>query len=268
MRIVGIVLVQNEDLWVERAVLNCMDFCDQLMVVDNASTDQTWGVLQSLAKRFGNKVVLHKADHPSLSHKLIQPLAGSKTWVFGIDGDEIYDPQGLKRFRSRLEKGEFDGYWSVFGNVLNVESLDLDTKTAQGYLAPPCRSMTKLYNFAAIEAWNGPCLERLHGGHIIFREGFSEKHRCELHQTISWDNADFRCLHLCFLKRSSRESSSQPRKNIMDKYTWSIPKMLLKLKISLTGQKVMNEKQRKYGRGPLVTEAVSPFFPKMRSSSK
>ena len=52
----------------------------------------------------------------------------------------------------------------ILGNVLNCITFNPAIGQAGGYLAPPCRSMTKLYNFNAIESWAGPCPERLHGG--------------------------------------------------------------------------------------------------------
>ncbi|MEI9897647.1 MAG: hypothetical protein WDN28_28255 [Chthoniobacter sp.] len=37
-QIVGITLVRNEDVFVERAVRNAIDFCDRLIIADHYST--------------------------------------------------------------------------------------------------------------------------------------------------------------------------------------------------------------------------------------
>ena len=103
---------------------------------------------------------------------MIAGYAGTPTWVMGVDGDEVYDPGRLGRLRPDLLAGRYDGSFQVMGNVLNVRRLEPSRQVAHGYLAPPCRSMVKLYNFNAIEAWPPPCPERLHGGVITYRPGY------------------------------------------------------------------------------------------------
>lgn len=262
MQIVGILLVKDEDLFVERAVRNTMGFCDRLIAVENGSRDGTAAILKKLKTEFSGKIELHHVRSPGISHDLIQPFAGTDTWVFGVDGDEIYDPKGLARMRARLEAGEFDREWCLFGNVLNVRYLNQGAGMAEGHLSPPCRSMTKLYNFNAISAWEGPCHERLHGGRVIFREGYHEKLRRNLHESVTWEDADFRCLHLCFIRRSSLESDAPPpRRNIMDRYAWSFTKLIREAMDFLLRRPPIDWKEQRYGRGGLVSKPTAHFFP-------
>lgn len=258
MRVVGIVLVRNEAFYIERAIGNVLAFCDELIVCDHGSTDGTPRILQRLANAFPEKISLHSIRTPRGSHELLKPHMGSDAWIFAVDGDEIYDPAGLERLRLRLEKGEFANDWVLFGNVLNVRILDKERGVASGYLAPPCRSMTKLFNFAAIDAWDGDTPERLHGGRIRFREGFHAGLRRNLHEGISWEEADFRCLHLCFLPRSPGDEGSRP--NIMDRHAWSAGKWWSRFRAALTGRKPAGWKEEKYARGPLVEKDVRAFF--------
>ncbi len=262
MRIVGILLVKDEDLFVEQAVRNALGFCDEFLAVDNGSRDGTADILGRLSRETGGKVAYHRVDHPRVSHDLVAPLAGTDTWIFGVDGDEIYDPEGLRRMRARMEAGAFDRDWVIFGNVLNVRRLDAESRTVTGHLAPPCRSMTKLYNFRAIDAWHGPCHERLHGGRPVFREGFHEGLRRNLHESVPWDDADFRCLHLCFLRRSTTEAeATKPRSNIMDRYAKSWRQRADDLWRRVRGLEPVDWKEQRYGRGPMVTRSLDPFFP-------
>lgn len=255
MKIVGIMLVRNEDRFVEWSLRNAIDFCDEFLVCDHMSTDESPAVLEKLQKEFGSKLEVKRCRKSGDSHAMIERYAGTNTWIFGVDGDEIYDPAGLARMRHRLETGEFGRWWVIFGNVLNVKTLDVEAERAEGHLAPPCRSMTKLYNFAAIESWTGRIVERLHGGTIRFCEGFDESLRLNLHESASWDDADFRCLHLCFLRRSSRDAESgTPRKNIMDRHAWSLGKLLAKLRGGT------DWKAEKYARGPLVSKPIDCFL--------
>src|SRR5207302_4606979 len=90
---------------------------------------------------------------------------------------------------------------------------------AEGHLAPPCRSMTKLYNFKAITDWPG-CTQRLHGGEPQFRKGYDSLQRRNLHCEYGWEESFFRCLHLCFLRRSTIDSNTLVRPNVTESYRW------------------------------------------------
>lgn len=254
-------LLKNEDLYVERVIENVRHFCDEIRVVDNFSKDRTWDIVRDMAGRDG-RIHAWRSRDTAASHEIVAPLAGSDTWVFGVDGDEIYDPEGLARFRNRLLRDEFTDYWQVFGNVLNCVRIDAGAGQAAGYLAPPCRSMVKLYNFGAIESWDGPCAERFHGGRVRFRDGFGSGDRCQLHEHVAWADADLRCLHLCFVRRSSRDRGGEPRSNIVEQRARrSVVGRLRWLwrKASCGGGG--SWKLEKYGRGPLVEMDVSAFFP-------
>jgi glycosyltransferase involved in cell wall biosynthesis len=262
-RIIGISLVRNEDLFVETAIANASLFCDELYIADHGSTDQTGAILAKLATSKTN-IHLRTVRHPSQSHDLIRDFAGSRTWIFGVDGDEIYEPDRLARLREKIVSGVFDQHWMVFGNVLHVTKLDEQRRIATGHLAPPCRSMTKLYNFNAIEEWKGYTPERLHGGTISFRPGYSRDRRRMLHEEVSWGEADFRCLHLCFLKRSSRDREDSVRRNIIETFG---PTRLHTLWYAVSGliglRKRAEWKRSRYMRGPETTVAAETFFPTM-----
>lgn len=264
IKIVGILLVRNEDQFIERIIRNIIDFCDEVLVADNKSTDRTAEIVLSLRERFP-KIHYSSIDHPAKSQKLISGYAGTATWIFAVDGDELYDPLGLAILRQRIRKGEFDATWMMLGNVMNCLELDQDAGQAKGYLSPPCRSMTKLYNFNLISDWSGDCPERLHGGKIRFKDRASAEKRLELHTIFSWEDSIFRCLHLCFLQRSSKDrpGGDAPvlRKNISDRNSEGIFKRILMAGMSLLG--LRNEsfwKNEKYMRGDLVQKDVSSFF--------
>ena len=214
-RIVGIVLVRDEDLHIDRAVRNVAAFCDRLFLCDHGSRDGTPAILDKIAADFPHASV-HRLSHPRESHELLKPFCGTDTWIFGVDGDEIYDPAGLALLKTMLHRGDFTRFWRMKGNVLHVTSLN--GATARGYAAPPSRSITKLYNFAAIRAWDGDTVERLHGGHIAFAPGWDDGMKRNLQEEMSWDASPLRCLHLCFLPRSSRDADAHARANIMEIY--------------------------------------------------
>lgn len=262
-KIIGIVLVRNEDLFVRQAVRNIAAFCDSLILCDHQSTDGTAEILDDLARSLPHARV-HRLGHPSESHDLLKPFAGTRTWVFGVDGDEIYDPQCLAAFRPRLLAGEFDRVWRMKGNVLHCTSLAPDRSTATGHLAPPSRSITKLYNFGAIVSWDGDTVERLHGGKITFQPGFDDNMKRNFQESLGWDETPLRCLHTCFLPRSSRDvarGGMAVRENIMEIYRCGVAGTLRRFANRVLGRNPESRwKQDFYRRGPVETVDARPFF--------
>jgi hypothetical protein len=261
-QIVGLVLVRNEDVWVRQTVENITAFCDRILLADHGSTDGTPQIFRDLAARHAH-VEHHTIASPRESHEFIKCYAGTSTWVFGVDGDEIYDPAGLAEMRTRLLGGRFDDSWMILGNVLNCDLVDPVGKSAAGWLAPPCRSITKLYNFAQIRSWDGDTPERLHGGDIDFLPGRSATARLNLHEQEPWDSTPLRCLHTCFTARSSLDAAEPAvRENIMDVHAASPLTRLRRWWKMLRGQPLESDwKKSRYRRGEHVSVDASPFFP-------
>lgn len=137
MQVVGVVLVRNEDVFVEQAVKN-VAVCDRIHVVDHVSTDRTPEILRCLALGFDHVTVERSSDAGD-SHRAIEAYAGTPTWVLGVDGDELYEPTALARLRGELEAGAHADVFRLKGHVLNCEELDEAQGLASGYLAPPSR---------------------------------------------------------------------------------------------------------------------------------
>ena len=104
IRIIGICLIKNEDIYIERVLKNVIDFCDEIIVLDNMSTDGTYEKVEHLAQEHPS-IRLQKIEDYKASHNTISPYAGTLTWLFRIDGDEIYDSAGLKKIRQGLKNG-------------------------------------------------------------------------------------------------------------------------------------------------------------------
>jgi len=258
--IVGIVLVRNEDRFLARALANTAAFCDRFLLFDHGSTDSTGEILEAFAARHPG-AVLRRIGHPCESHEALQPFAGRDCWVFGIDGDEVYDPMCLEALRPKLLGGEFDREWMVMGHCLHVEHIDFEGGAARGFPTPPARSITKLFNFAAIDAWPGPATERLHGGKPVFRSGFDPSHKRLLFEESGWDDSPLRCLHFAFCPRSSTEApGGTPRRNIDEIY--NRPPLLSRLIQHFTKAPASSAwKNERYRRGEPVTVSTKPFFP-------
>lgn len=261
--VIGIALVRNEDVFIERAIRNTVDFCDRLILADHQSTDGTLPILEKLVAEYPGKLELARIDHPRESHLLINSYAGSPTWIFAVDGDELYDPTGLARMRAELLAGQYDASWLIFGNVLNCTAIDEAAATATGYLAPPCRSMTKLFNFQLIESWDGEASHVCANGTIKFKPGYDASLRLNLHEQVAWEQAHFRCLHTCFMRRSSLdEGPPSARPNVSETYLrGGVTGLARKTIARLFGRpNVSDWKLEKYARGELVTVDATPFL--------
>ena len=52
MKIIGILLVKDEDLYLERVLRNAIDFCDKVIAVEGPSSDRTLEILRKFLKLF------------------------------------------------------------------------------------------------------------------------------------------------------------------------------------------------------------------------
>jgi hypothetical protein len=202
-QIVGSVLVRNEDVFVEQSIRNIAGFCDRIHAIDHVSTDRTWELLRSLARELDHLEV-QRSRNSATAHRALAPYAGTKAWVLGVDGDELYDPAGLDRLRAELLDGGHADVFRLKAHVLNCDALDAAAATASGWLAPPSRPITKLFNFGAVESWNDSP-DPLQAGNVVFKPGQHWESRRDLADATTWDTDPLRCLHVCFLRRSSAE---------------------------------------------------------------
>jgi glycosyltransferase involved in cell wall biosynthesis len=259
IRIVGSVLVRNEDIFVERAMLNIIDFCDEILVQDHQSTDGTREILERLAARFP-KIKLQRIDDPRESSQAIAHLADTPAWIFGVDGDEIYDPAGLARMRAELLAGKYDDWWAIFGNVLHCTHVEVTAGRATGYLTPPSKSMTKLYNFRLLRSVDPQALLRLAGRNDVFHDPAMRERRLNLHVQHPWEEAWFRCLHTCFVPRSTLDrSAADTRENVSERFNWMRQwKNRARRLLGLGPERPY--KMEKYRRGAPVSLEVGEFF--------
>jgi hypothetical protein len=258
-RIVGITLVRDEDLYVEQAVRNALEACDEVIALEHRSIDRTPQILDALATERAS-VRVQRLDDPRDSHDFVAVYAGEDVWIAGFDGDQLFDPAGLRSMRERILAGEFDAFWSVTGRGFNCVEVDPGASTARGYHAPPSRGTPKLFNFGAIDAWDGPTPERLHGGTIRFRSGYGGERRDDELQRLPWDETPLRWLHLCFVRRSSRRPETT-RLNLAEAAARREPRERLRRAAArILGRPEEQGKVDAYSRGSIDSVDARPFF--------
>ena len=262
MQVVAVVLLHNEDVFAERVIRNVAAFCDRIHVADHMSSDDTWEIVSELARELDH-VDAVRIENAGRSHDLVAPYVGTHTWVINPDGDEIYDPEGLARLRTLLAEGRYDYAFRLVPAMLHALALDEEAGTASGYLSPPARSGGKLFNFNAITSWTDVYRQCLHEGEFAFKPGWSWESVANLGDEFGWEGNPFRCIHACFLRRSSRDREDVVRLNPIEAYTHrrdAIGRAQLMLRRVRPRRRTTPWKLEKYRRGPVVTRDAAPFL--------
>lgn len=256
-------MVRDEDRFVDQAVRNALDACDEFILVDHRSRDATPEILAAIRHDFPDKVSLHRVDRAGEANVFLRPFVGEPVWVLGVDGDDLYEPDRLLRLRELLLHGEFDSFLSVKGNTLHCTSFDAAAGVASGYLAPPARTITKLQNLGAVESWTGTAIEHFYGGDRRLKPEFEHKPVRVLGDELSWAESPFRCLHVCFLPRSSRQPSLVARRSVIESLGYRRLERLRETVVTKLGRPPQSPwKLEKYRQGDVVTvDDVAGFFP-------
>lgn len=270
VRVVGIVLVHNEDVFVERAIRNAAAACDRIHAVDHVSTDRTWHVLRTLSEELDHLGVL-RSPNAADGHRELEPYAGSATWVLRIDGDHLFDPRGLQALKEDLRAGAHADVFRVRAHTFHCDELDEGSAQAWGYMAPPSRTGVQLYNLGAVTSWRGG-IEPLHGGEPVFRPGYGWEQMRDLTETADWESDPLRLLHVCFLRRSSAdgEGFAAGRLNLNERgnYHRGVAGRLRRLvrapsidpRVRQLHERGTTWKQDKYRRGPRISVDATPFL--------
>ena len=261
-QIVGIFLVKNEENFIAWSLMNAVNFCDQIIVLDNLSTDRTREIVDNIAN-LHNHIEVIEVRNANDTQKYLEKYFGTRTWVLGIDGDEIHDPIGLMRMRARIQSGEFDNHWSVASRYLHVTEFDFNDCIVRGYPSPPAKAGLKLYNFNAIDNWQSKWRkrERLHGKGLVFREGYSKQKTYRFSKETNWDAADFRCLHLCFLRRSSQDKSNISPKTLSARKNPAESRILRRITrtVEQLNPNSSDYRKKRYARGTVECFDLSSF---------
>lgn len=195
--IIGICLIKNEEVFINQIIKNILNFCDTILVLNNNSIDNTVCEISNINS---DKIVLIDVENPNDTNKYLQKFVGTNTWVFGVDGDELYNPDKLKLLRKEILNGEWDDFSMLRHN--GIHTFKIAEGKAYGYASPPSRHVGKLYNFAHFRG-QLPRAERLHG--MTFDNNINAS---KTHSDLTLDqkeklNEYMYMLHLVFMKRTS-----------------------------------------------------------------
>ncbi len=84
MKITGVILTKNEEKNIKRAI-DSLDFCDEIIIIDDFSSDQT---LEIIKKNKKIKFFQKKLDNDFASQRNFALKKSKNDWVFFLDADE------------------------------------------------------------------------------------------------------------------------------------------------------------------------------------
>ena len=113
-KISGLIITYNEEKNIKE-VLECFNFCDEIIVVDSFSTDNTVSIAQSFSKV---KVVQNKFEDFAKQRNLALQHA-SNDWVLFLDADERITPALQSEIITTLnDPDKKDAYFRLFRKSL------------------------------------------------------------------------------------------------------------------------------------------------------
>lgn len=144
----AVVITHNEQDWIENCLASVKNVADELIVVDDGSTDKT----VELAKKAGAKVYQHKWEGFA-NQKNFALTKVSSDWVFFIDADERVSKELAKEMTDELENPSANAF------AIPRQNIFLGQKVRHGGWWPDY--VTRLVKKDATTIWEGALHEVL-----------------------------------------------------------------------------------------------------------
>jgi glycosyltransferase involved in cell wall biosynthesis len=120
VKICAICLVKNEDDIIEQSLTFASRFCDRIFVLDNGSSDDTWNIVQDLARRRSTIVPFEQTLQPygdwlrALVFNAVRGELSEHDWWFILDSDEFMaeDPRPIIDQAVR-ERADIINTWQI-----------------------------------------------------------------------------------------------------------------------------------------------------------
>ena len=139
--ITAIILTKNE-AGMLHACLACLDWCEEIIVIDGASTDDT----VKIAENFGCKVL--QFEPQSFARRREKALDFVKTdWLFYVDADERVSPELATEILQKLSLGKTEVFGMRRDNVCYGQHLQ--------YGGWQKDFVTRVFKKTALKGWQG-----------------------------------------------------------------------------------------------------------------
>ena len=107
MKLSVVLATYNEEKNIRTCLNSVVKWCDEIVVVDGSSTDNT----VKIAKEFSAKIIV--TDNPPIFHINKQKAidAAQSEWILQLDADEYVTPELEHEIKTVIKSGYKDGYW-------------------------------------------------------------------------------------------------------------------------------------------------------------
>lgn len=98
----------NEAEFISRCLDAVHSWVDEIVIVDNSSTDNT----VEIVKKYSKVKILHSVNYPMFhlnKQKAIDACTGD--WILQLDADEVVSPKLKNEILDTIPKTESDGFW-------------------------------------------------------------------------------------------------------------------------------------------------------------
>ena len=213
MKIIALMMTYNEEFHIEQSIKNIWDFCDEIIAIDTFSQDNTRDILRQFeCNKF--RVIECPIEN---THDIVDQYSGSDVWLFGCNGDELYDKHGLMKLRHKFVADKYNEFFRVYGVYLHVIEHDPETNLCKGYFGPPSHNPFKLYNMTHVKSWPSD------GKHSLFlSQDITFKPEWERVDILpnrspnsdhwqaarGWGGSLLRVLHMHFVRRTPADEES------------------------------------------------------------
>lgn len=105
MKLSAVVLTKNEEQNIERC-LKSLTFCDEIVVIDDYSTDKTL----SIAQKYKSRIFINKLSNDFSKQRNYALKKTKGEWVIFIDADEIVSSELAVEIKNKIINDNYDGF--------------------------------------------------------------------------------------------------------------------------------------------------------------
>lgn len=103
-------IIKNEELVIERCLLSIMPICDEIIIVDTGSIDNTISIVEKMMAKNNNIKLFHfKWQHDFSKARNFSFKNATKDYVMWVDADEVFTNK-LSNEILKLKQNNFNGY--------------------------------------------------------------------------------------------------------------------------------------------------------------
>lgn len=106
MEITAVILTKNEEKDLKR-VLNSVYWCNEILVIDDNSTDDT----VKIAKEFNARVLTHALEKDFSQQRNFALQNASTKWVLFVDADEVVSKELQEEIKERIQTDSVKGFY-------------------------------------------------------------------------------------------------------------------------------------------------------------